>query len=47
MKDKVISAAEAVALISDGNVVCTNDFVQSCIPEVLHAALEAASRAAE
>jgi propionate CoA-transferase len=40
LKNKVITAAEAIALISDGNVVCTTGFVQSCIPEALHAALE-------
>ena len=40
LKNKVITAAEAVALISDGDVVCTTGFVQSCIPEALHAALE-------
>jgi propionate CoA-transferase len=39
-KNKVISASEAIRLISDGNVVCTTGFVQSCIPEALHAALE-------
>lgn len=40
MKNKVISAAEAIALVRDGDVVCTTGFVQSCIPEELHAALE-------
>jgi propionate CoA-transferase len=40
MKNKVISAEEAVALIRDGDVVCTTGFVQSCIPELLHATLE-------
>ncbi len=40
LKNKVISAAEAIALIGDDDVVCTTGFVQSCIPEVLHAALE-------
>ncbi|MGQ0671303.1 MAG: acyl CoA:acetate/3-ketoacid CoA transferase [Hyphomicrobium sp.] len=40
MKNKVISAAEAIALIGDDDVVCTTGFVQSCIPEALHAALE-------
>lgn len=40
MQNKVISADEAIALISDDNVVCTTGFVQSCIPEMLHAALE-------
>ncbi|MFN3868106.1 MAG: acyl CoA:acetate/3-ketoacid CoA transferase [Hyphomicrobiaceae bacterium] len=40
LKNKVISADEAIALISDNNVVATTGFVQSCIPEALHAALE-------
>ena len=40
MKNKVISAEEAIALISDGDVMCTTGFVQSCVPEALHAALE-------
>ena len=40
MKNKVITADEAIALISDDDVVCTTGFVQSCIPEALHAALE-------
>lgn len=40
MKNKVISTAEAIALISDDDVVTTTGFVQSCIPEALHAELE-------
>ena len=40
MKNKVISASDAIALVRDGDVVCTTGFVQSCIPEALHAALE-------
>jgi propionate CoA-transferase len=40
MKNKVITADQAIALIKDGDVVCTTGFVQSCIPEMLHAALE-------
>lgn len=40
MKNKVITAEEAIALISDGDVMCTTGFVQSCVPEALHAALE-------
>jgi propionate CoA-transferase len=40
LKNKVLSAKEAIALINDGDVVCTTGFVQSCIPEALHAALE-------
>ncbi len=40
LKNKVISADDAIKLIGDGNVVTTTGFVQSCIPEALHAALE-------
>ena len=40
MKDKTIKADEAIALIGDNDVVTTTGFVQSCIPEALHAALE-------
>ena len=40
MKNKVITADQAIALIKDRDVVCTTGFVQSCIPESLHAALE-------
>ncbi|MEQ8823365.1 MAG: CoA-transferase [Filomicrobium sp.] len=40
MKDKVISADEAISLIRENDVVTTSGFVQSCIPEALHAALE-------
>lgn len=40
MKNKVISADEAMALIRDNDVLTTSGFVQSCIPEALHAALE-------
>jgi propionate CoA-transferase len=40
MKDKVIQADEAIALIRDNDVITTTGFVQSCIPEALHAALE-------
>ncbi|GEP05713.1 acyl CoA:acetate/3-ketoacid CoA transferase [Methylobacterium oxalidis] len=39
-KNKVITADEAIALIRNGDVVTTTGFVQSCIPEALHAALE-------
>lgn len=39
-KNKVITADEAIALISDNDVITTTGFVQSCIPEALHAALE-------
>jgi propionate CoA-transferase len=39
-KNKVISADEAIAFINEGDVVTTTGFVQSCIPEALHAALE-------
>lgn len=40
LKDKVISADKAIALIGENDVVTTTGFVQSCIPEALHAALE-------
>ena len=40
LKNKVVSADEAVARISEGAVIATTGFVQSCIPEALHAALE-------
>ncbi len=40
LKNKVITAEQAVALVNDGDVVCTTGFVQSCVPEMLHAALE-------
>lgn len=40
MKNKVISADDAIALIRDNDVIATTGFVQSCIPEALHAALE-------
>ncbi|MBE1285323.1 MAG: acyl CoA:acetate/3-ketoacid CoA transferase [Rhodobacteraceae bacterium] len=40
MKDKTTTAEQAMALIRDGDVVTTTGFVQSCIPEMLHAALE-------
>ena len=40
MTDKVIGAEEAIALIRDNDVITTTGFVQSCIPEALHAALE-------
>jgi len=39
-KNKVITAEEAIALVRQGDVVTTTGFVQSCIPEALHAALE-------
>jgi propionate CoA-transferase len=38
--NKVVTASEAIALIQDDNVIATTGFVQSCIPEALHAALE-------
>jgi len=40
MTNKVITADAAIALIRDNDVVTTSGFVQSCIPEALHAALE-------
>ncbi len=39
-KNKIINAMDAIALIGDNDVICTTGFVQSCIPEALHAALE-------
>ena len=39
-KNKIISASDAIALIGDTDVIATSGFVQSCIPEALHAALE-------
>jgi propionate CoA-transferase len=39
-KNKIISASDAVALIGNNDVIATTGFVQSCIPEALHAALE-------
>ncbi len=39
-KNKIVSAADAIALIRDGDAITTTGFVQSCIPEALHAALE-------
>ncbi|WP_072391313.1 malonate decarboxylase subunit alpha [Hyphomicrobium sp. CS1GBMeth3] len=38
--NKVFSADEAIARIGNGDVIATTGFVQSCIPEMLHAALE-------
>ncbi len=38
--NKVVTADEAIARIKDNAVVTTTGFVQSCIPEALHAALE-------
>lgn len=40
LNNKVITAGEAIALICDNDVIATTGFVQSCIPEALHAALE-------
>ena len=37
---KVMSADDAIARIRDRDVIATTGFVQSCIPEMLHAALE-------
>jgi propionate CoA-transferase len=39
-KNKVVSADAAIARINDNDVIATTGFVQSCIPEMLHAALE-------
>jgi propionate CoA-transferase len=38
--NKVVTASEAIARIRSNAVVATTGFVQSCIPEALHAALE-------
>ena len=38
--NKVMTAEEAIARIKDNDVIATTGFVQSCIPEMLHAALE-------
>ena len=40
LNNKVITAGEAITLIRDNDVIATTGFVQSCIPEALHAALE-------
>jgi len=40
LRNKVVSADEAIARIREGDVIATTGFVQSCIPEALHAALE-------
>lgn len=40
MKNKIVTADEAIALIRPNDVLTTSGFVQSCIPEALHAALE-------
>jgi propionate CoA-transferase len=40
LTNKVISAQDAIARVNNGDVVATTGFVQSCIPEMLHAALE-------
>ncbi|SLN44285.1 Acetate CoA-transferase YdiF [Roseovarius albus] len=40
MKDKVTTVEHAMTLIRDEDVITTTGFVQSCIPEMLHAALE-------
>ncbi len=40
MKNKIVSADEAVALVQDGNTLCCNGFVQSGVPEALLEALE-------
>ncbi len=39
-KNKVVSAAEAVAIIGDGNVLCNSGFVGCGVPDELLAALE-------
>src|SRR5690349_2757641 len=40
LKNKVVSVGEAISRINEGAVIATTGFVQSCIPEALHAALE-------
>ena len=40
IRNKITTVEQAMALIRDGDVVTTTGFVQSCIPEMLHAALE-------
>ena len=40
MRDKVVSAAEAVAIIQDGDALCTSGFVGIGIAEELLSALE-------
>jgi propionate CoA-transferase len=40
MKNKIVTADEAVALIRDGDTICCNGFVQSGIPDALLEALE-------
>lgn len=37
---KIITAAEAAALIKNGDTVTTSGFVASCIPEALDRAVE-------
>lgn len=40
IRNKITTVEQAMALIRDEDVVTTTGFVQSCIPEMLHAALE-------
>ena len=40
MRNKIVSADEAIALVQDGNTLCCNGFVQSGVPEALLEALE-------
>jgi propionate CoA-transferase len=40
MKNKMVTADEAVALVHDGDTLCCNGFVQSGIPEALQVLLE-------
>ena len=40
MRAKVVTADEAVALVRDGDTVCTSGFVGIGVPEALLAALE-------
>jgi len=40
MKNKIVTADEAIALVRDGDTICCNGFVQSGIPDALLKALE-------
>ena len=40
-KKPIISAAEAAALVKDGDIITTSGFVASAMPEALNRALEA------
>ena len=40
MKDKVVTADEAISLVRDRDTLSSCGFVQSCVPEALLKALE-------